>query len=127
MYVAGRENNTSIAFGYSIESYIDFGLPWMFMPVLLYGVFIGVCYAVFSRLIRHRDISVAFLTVTFWMSVYIFERSWATMLGIAVGFMVYLGGPTVLLDRFLLIRSAAQPLEGSEPGAIFEAEGHRAP
>jgi hypothetical protein len=127
MYVAGRETNTSIAFGYSIESYIDFGLPWMFLPVLLYGVFIGVCYAVFSRLIRHRDISVAFLTVTFWMSVYIFERSWATMLGIAVGFMVYLGGPTVLLDRFLLIRTAAQPVDASEPAAMFEAEGHRAP
>ena len=49
------------------------------------------------------------------------------MLGIAVGFMVYLGGPTVLLDRFLLIRSAAQPVDVSEPAAMFEAEGHRAP
>jgi hypothetical protein len=29
------------------------------------------------------------------------------MLGVTVGFMVYLGGPMVLLDRFLLIRYQA--------------------
>ena len=33
--VAGREVSTSIAFGYSAESYIDFGLPWMFAAGVL--------------------------------------------------------------------------------------------
>jgi hypothetical protein len=79
-------------------------------------------YAIFSQLIWHRDISVAFLTVTFWISVYIFERSWATMLGIAVGFMVYLGGPIVLLDRFLLIRSSGQ--QPADPELLFSPPEH---
>jgi hypothetical protein len=126
LFVAGRESNTSIAFGYSIESYIDFGLPWMFVPVVLYGLFVGFSYALFRQLIRHRDLSVAFLTVTFWISVYIMERSWATMLGINIAFLVYLGAPTVLLDRFLLIRAPAQPVVDSPP-ALFAADQHRAP
>jgi len=104
MRVAGRESNTSIAFGYAAESYIDFGIPWMFLPVFCFGLFIGAMYALFRSIIWHRELFVAFGTVAFWLSAYLFERSWATMLGVAVGFMVYLGVPTVLLDRFLLVR-----------------------
>ena len=102
--VAGAEKNTSIAFGYAAESYIDFGLPWMFLPIVGFGVAIGVCYALFRRLILHRDLWVAFATVAFWLSLYLFERSWATMLGVSLGMMVYLGMPIVLLDRLLLAR-----------------------
>ena len=100
--------NTSIAFGYSAESYIDFGVPLMFVPVFAFGLLIGVCYTVFRSLIWHRELFVSFATVSFWISVYLFERSWATMLGVDVGFMVYLGGPMVLLDRFLMIQFAAK-------------------
>ena len=107
VHVAGREVSTSIAFGYSAEAYIDFGLPWMFLPMFGYGVLVGFCYAVFRSAIWHRDLFVSFATVSFWVSLYLFERSWATMLGVTVGFMVYLGGPMVLLDRFLLIRYQA--------------------
>jgi hypothetical protein len=42
--------------------------------------------------------------VAFWLSLYLFERSWATMLGVSLGMMVYLGVPVVILDRFLLIK-----------------------
>jgi hypothetical protein len=106
--VAGAEQNTSIAFGYAAEAYIDFGLPMMFLPVLGFGVAIGIAYALFRRLIWHRDLLVAFATVAFWLSLYLFERSWATMLGVSLGMMVYLGVPVVLLDRFLLVRFFAQ-------------------
>jgi hypothetical protein len=123
--VAGREVSTSIAFGYSIESYIDFGLPWMFLPVLCYGIFVGGCYALFRSWIRHHELFVAFATVSFWLSLYLFERSWATMLGVTVGFMVYLGGPMVLLDRFLLShRDAAQAAADGE-FVMAPAEHHR--
>jgi hypothetical protein len=105
--VAGREKGTSIAFGYAAESYIDYGLPLMFAPVLGVGVFIGWCYVTFRHLIWHRELFVAFGTVAFWLSVYLFERSWATWMGVTVGFMVYLGAPVVLLDRFLMVRVAA--------------------
>jgi hypothetical protein len=117
--VAGRESGTTIAFGYSAESYIDFGLPMMFLPVFGFGVFIGAMYALFRSIVWHRELFVAFGTVAFWLSAYLFERSWATMLGVTVGFMVYLGLPTVLLDRFLLVRFASrQPREG--PEIMFE-------
>lgn len=116
--VAGREHGTSIAFGYAAESYIDFGVPLMFAPVLAFGVFVGFCYAMFRQLIWHRELFVAFGTVAFWLSVYLFERSWGTSLGVTVGFMVYLGAPVVLLDRFLLVRFAA-PRPSGEPELLF--------
>ena len=118
--VAGREHGTSIAFGYAGESYIDFGVPLMFAPVFAFGLFIGFCYALFRQLIWHRELFVAFGTVAFWLSVYLFERSWATMLGQSVGFMVYLGVPTVLLDRFMMVRVAAQK-ERKDTPLLFDA------
>jgi hypothetical protein len=123
VYVAGREVNTSIAFGYSAESYIDFGVPLMFLPVFVFGVAVGFCYALFRTLIWHRDLFVAFATVSFWVSLYLFERSWATMAGVTVGFMVYLGGPIVLLDRFLLIRFQAR----NEPQPLHFSNDRGAP
>jgi len=123
--VAGREAGTSIAFGYSAESYIDFGMPWMFLPVFAFGIFVGACYAVFRSLIWHRELFVAFATVSFWISIYLFERSWATMLGVTVGFMVYLGGPVVLLDRFLLIQYTAKQGETDGEFVLTPAGHHR--
>jgi hypothetical protein len=107
VHVAGRESDTSIAFGYSIESYIDFGVPLMFLPVFAFGIFVGAAYAMFRAVIWHRELFVAFGTVAFWLSVYLFERSWATMLGTTMSLMIYLGPPVVLLDRFLLVRFTA--------------------
>lgn len=118
--VAGREANTTIAFGYSAESYIDFGLPLMFLPVFAFGVFIGAMYALFRSIIWHRELFVAFGTVAFWLSVYLFERSWATMLGTAMAFMIYLGPPTVLIDRFLRVRESAEQDRADHP-TLFDA------
>jgi hypothetical protein len=118
MRVAGRESNTSIAFGYAAEAYIDFGIPVMFVPVFCFGLFLGVMYAFFRSIIWHRELFVAFGTVAFWLSAYLFERSWATMLGVTMGFMVYLGPPTVLLDRFLLVRFARE--QAAEHEVMFE-------
>jgi hypothetical protein len=117
VHVAGRETGTSIAFGYAIESYIDFGLPLMFLPIFGFGVLVGFAYAVFRALIWHRDIFVAFATVVFWLTVYLFERSWATMLGQALSFFVYLGPPVVLLDRFLLMRFTVD--QARDGGMLF--------
>jgi len=77
-------------------------------------------YALFRSIIWHRELFVAFGTVAFWLSAYLFERSWATMLGVSVGFMVYLGGPTVLLDRFLLVRFASRQTKAG-PDIMFES------
>ena len=122
--VAGRESNTSIAFGYSAEAYIDFGVPLMFLPVFAFGIFIGAMYALFRSLIWHRELFVAFGTVAFWLSAYLFERSWATMLGVSVGFMVYLGLPTLLLDRFLLVKFARDQKAAGGDDLMFDTLKH---
>ena len=95
----------------------------MFVPVFGFGVFVGFCYVTVPPLIWHRELFVAFATVPFWLSLYLFERSWATMLGVTVGFMVYLGVPMVLLDRFLLIRRRKQRA-GERAGCCSTAPEH---
>ena len=100
--VAGDETGTTIALGYAAESYLDFGLPWMFLPVFGFALVMGVMYRVVARSIKHRELLVAYTTVTFWFALFLFERSWPTALGEALGLLVYVGGPMVLLDRLLL-------------------------
>jgi hypothetical protein len=107
--VAGAESGTSIAFGYAGESYIDYGLPWMFLPVFVYGLLMGLAYRFVARTIKHRELLVAYSTVTFWFALYLFERSWVMTLGETVGLLVYVGVPAVLLDRMLLDRDRRQP------------------
>ena len=104
--VAGSESGTSIAFGYAAESYVDFGLPWMFLPVLIWGFLVGVAYQAWLTVIRHRELAVALVTVVFWLTLYLFERSWAKTLGGTITMMVYLGGLTYLVDQWLLMRRA---------------------
>jgi hypothetical protein len=118
--VAGAESNTSIAFGYAAESYIDYGLPWMFVPVLVFGVFMGAAYHTWLSVIRHRELAVALTTVIFWLTLYLFERSWVKTLGLTVTLMVYLGGLTYLVDQWLLMRRA-QSLATGVPDQLLDA------
>ena len=113
VWVAGAEENTSIAFGYAVESYVDFGVPWMFVPALLFGVFCGLVYEWFLRLISYRELAVALMTVVFWLSLYLFERSWVRTLGLSVTMMVYLGGLGFLVDRFQLMHALPRPGSGA--------------
>jgi len=102
--VAGSESNTSIAFGYVAESYVDYGLPLMFVPVVIFGLLVGITYQLWISIIQHRDLAVALTTVIYWLALYLFERSWAKMLGLTITLMVYLGGLVYLLDQWLLMR-----------------------
>ena len=101
LFVAGTEQNTSIAFGYAGESYLDFGLPWMFIPVFLYGMLAGLAYQILSTRIHHEELRSGLLAVIFWLSLYLFERSWVKTLGLMGTLVVYLGGPALLLDYYL--------------------------
>jgi hypothetical protein len=104
VHVAGEETGTSIAFGYAAESYVDFGLPLMFVPVLLWGLFLGVSYHFLRYLIRHDELRVPLLVVVFWMALSQFERSWAKTMGLTGTLMIYLGLFTYLIDRWLVQR-----------------------
>jgi hypothetical protein len=108
VYVAGPERNTSIAFGYAAESYIDFGTPLMFVPVLVFGVIMGAAYRWFLRVIAHRELAISLVTCIFWVNLYLFERSWAKTLGFAFTMMIYLGLVAYIVDRWLLMRSAVR-------------------
>jgi hypothetical protein len=116
VYVAGPEQNTTISFGYPIQSYIDFGMPWMFVPVFLYAVFMGMAYRFVLRVLVHREIAVAVATVIFWMSLYAANKSWAKLLGLSMTMLVYLGGVTFLIDRYLA--SSADAADDLAPSSI---------
>lgn len=111
VWVAGAEQDTSIAFGYAAESYVDFGLPAMFLPVLLWAVFLGVAYQSCLALIRHEEIAVPLVTVIFWLSVYLFERSFVKWMGLTGTLLIYVGGAAFVLDRWLLQQSAPRRTE----------------
>lgn len=126
VYVAGPESNTSIAFGYAAESYIDFGVPWMFAPSLVFGLLMGIAFSWFLTVIRHIELSTALVTVVYWLSLYLFERSWAFMIGQAGTMILYLGGVTLFVDRYLFARLVARgdlvevPPEGT---GAFHSQG----
>lgn len=104
IWVPGAEQNTSIAFGYAAESYVDFGLPWMFLPVFVYGVLMGRIHRWLLENIHSRELAVAMICAVFWLSLYLFERSWIKTLGLSATLLICLGGGTLLLDHFLLKR-----------------------
>jgi len=99
VWVAGAAQDTDIAFGYAAESYIDFGVPVMFIPVFIWGTFMGACYAGMFKYFRHRDIAVSVSTVICWLSLYLFERSWAKTIGLGGTLMIYVGSLSFVLDR----------------------------
>jgi hypothetical protein len=102
VWVAGWESETSIAFGYAAEAYVDFGVPLMFVPVLLWAVFLGAAYQSLLTIIRHREIAIPLVAVIFWLSVYLFERSFVKWMGLTGTLLIYVGGIAFLLDRWLL-------------------------
>jgi hypothetical protein len=116
IWVAGDESRTSIAFGYAGESYVDFGVPVMFVPVFVYGLFMGFAYRAWLRVIVHRELAVGFAAAAFWLSLYLFERSWIKTLGLSATVMVYLGTAVVLLDRFLVTAAVDPAARRGRPG-----------
>lgn len=100
--VAGAEENTSIAFGYAIEAYIDFGIPWMFLPVYGFGLFVGFFYQALARGLYHRDLTLGALMVISWYSLPLFERSTVRLWSYAIMNIVVTGGLAVLADQSLL-------------------------
>ncbi|MGB7217980.1 MAG: hypothetical protein WBD07_04140 [Vicinamibacterales bacterium] len=101
VWVAGDASGTSIAFGYAAESYIDFGIPWMFVPMLAFGLLMGIAYQMLSVKVRHDELCSGLLVVIFWLGLYLFERSWVKTIGLSGTMFVYLAIPAFLLDYYL--------------------------
>lgn len=116
VYVAGREQNTSIAFGYVPEAYVDFGMPGMLVPMALFGMLVGLTYGGFQRMIRFAEFRIPTIVAVFWLSLYLYERSWANMMGYSITLFVYVGILAWVLDRMLLIKFEAPVLDAYETG-----------
>jgi hypothetical protein len=114
IWVAGWESDTSIAFGYAAEAYVDFGVPLMFVPVVVWALFLGGAYAACLSAIRHTEIAIPLVTVIFWLSVYLFERSFVKWMGLTGTLLIYTGGLAFTLDRWLLHQYAARGRERHE-------------
>jgi len=89
--VADASKGTSIGIGYVGESYVDFGVPLMFVPIFLFGMAVGFGYAHLVRKTKPRIIGIGLGTSLLLNSVLFLESSNAKMLGGFVSsFMVYL-------------------------------------
>lgn len=108
VWVAGSEEGTSIAFGYAAEGYLDFGVPIMFLPVLLYGMAMGGAFAFLLRVIHHRELAISLVVCLFWYNLYLYEKAWAKLIGTSVATLIYLGGLAFLIDRYLLTERSKQ-------------------
>ena len=50
----------------------------------------------------YLSLAVLLLTVIFWLSVYLFERSWVKTMGLTGTMLIYVGGVAFILDRLLI-------------------------
>jgi hypothetical protein len=106
--VAGREQGTTIAFGYVIQSYIDFGLPWMFLPPAGLGLFLGLAYRWFHTRLHFEEILLAVLAVAFWANIMPYNIAWAKLLGKLLTSIVFVGGTAAIVDHYLYISRLRQ-------------------
>lgn len=105
VWVSGREVNTSFAFGYAAESYVDFGVPLMFLPIFVFGLLAGFGYRWLARAIVSFELRTAAIAVLFWSSLSLFETSWVMMVGLGLTQALVLGTVVVCAERFLLNRN----------------------
>lgn len=99
--VAGEETGTSIAFGYVTEMYVDFGMPWLLLPVAGLGWLIASLSGAAERRLRYRELSLGFVAYFAWFSLYLFERSWDKMIGQSLTLFLAVGGAVLLAERSL--------------------------
>lgn len=101
VWVGGRETNTSYAFGYAGESYVDFGIPYMFLPIFVFGLLFGFAYRFFNSRIKHDELRTGLLIVLTWSTLGIYEASWVMLIGPTITIVVLLGGSAMFLDAVL--------------------------
>lgn len=117
------DDQTSMAFGYAAEAYLDFGIPGMFVPILVYGLLMGATVRWLLKKIRNEELGLAIITVICWMSLYLFERSWIYMLGLSGTLIICLGGCGLLADTFLQRRARTLTEQLEDSGALPAIDG----
>ena len=108
VWVAGRETNTSYAFGFAGESYVDFGTPLMFFPIFGWGLALGFAYRWLGTHIFYGELRDGATIVVFWATMGLYEASWVMMIGPGLTIFAILGGGALLIDKILRMTSKEQ-------------------
>jgi hypothetical protein len=98
LILAGEEQGTSISMGYMAESYVDFGIYGMFLPVLLLGLLWGRIYTFFVGRAPTPEEGFAFGTAVLIHASY-FEIASVKLLGGLLMRFIVLGVLFLLLPR----------------------------
>lgn len=96
---AGASSGTSVSLGYVTESYIDFGFPGMLIPLLLWGIVIGLSYKFILLKSYNKIWGFAFL-VPFIFQINLFETALDKLVGSFFGFFVIY----LFLNKFVIKR-----------------------
>jgi len=74
--VAGGEGNlTNIALGYLVENYIDFGIPYMFLPVFILGAIAAIMYRFIFKIAVNYIMANVLSASIFFFNFYLFEKA----------------------------------------------------
>jgi len=87
--VAGSDRGTSISIGYMGECYIDFGAIFMFIPILLLGIYYGLIYSWFVN--RAGLFGMAVATALLLFNTYMLETSSIKIVGGVTAELIVLG------------------------------------
>lgn len=117
VWVGGRETNTSYAFGYAGEAYVDFGFPLMLLPIFAFGFILGIAYRFLSRHIRYDELRIGVSVVIVWSTLSAYEASWIMMIGPSITTVAILGGGAMFVDRVLYGTEKRRALT-AKPAAI---------
>jgi hypothetical protein len=80
-FVPGKDRGTSISIGYVGESYIDFGIVWMFAPLFLLGLTFGIIYRSFISRVSNPLLGMALATIVIMNYALQIEMSNISMVG----------------------------------------------
>ncbi len=98
--VAGADRGTSITIGYPGESYIDFGVPLMFVPIFLLGAFYSYTYESLAQ-IKNGIGGVALATALLLPYVVHMAASNTSLVGgLTTGFIAFLLCASLLYQEF---------------------------
>lgn len=68
-HIQHSARDTSISIGFPAEAYVDFGVPWMFLPILALGVFQGLLFRTLLNLWRPYPYFAAAVIVAYGLGV----------------------------------------------------------
>jgi len=113
---AGEESGTSIGLTYMAEFYIDYGRYWMFVPLFIWGLIVGLLYSGIFLISPAQIMSCATVMVLLPQPFASYEGEIAYMLGgliqtgLVFAICLYFGGP--ILHRTLLRAGREKKLIG---------------